>query len=107
MEITEKGNQMIIELTQKGKIEVLKYQILKTEDRMEDGRVCIVCFDIPEHVRSVREVFRRFLKKIGFEQVQKSVWQSQKDVCGLMFSLVKHLRIEKWVVVFNAEKILN
>lgn len=39
-----------------------------------DGRWRIVLFDIPEEKKSLRDIFRRHLQKIGFRELQKSVF---------------------------------
>jgi len=64
-------------LTKKGEQKVLKYKIdeLKiTEPKRWDKKWRLVIFDIPNSKKPAREVFRELLKRLGFVQLQKSVF---------------------------------
>jgi hypothetical protein len=103
LQIREEGGQVVMELTEKGKVEAFKQEIMSVRKRLSKSERCLVVFDIPENISKLRDVFRSFLIKAGFEQVQLSVWQSQFDVVGLLSGLVKQLDIEKWVQVYRAK----
>ena len=102
LQIKEKGNQIIINLTQKGKLEALKREILHNPTKLPRGMICLVTFDIPENVKKSRQVLRRFLKQAGFKQVHLSVWQSDNDVVDALQDLIDRLDIKKWVKVYTA-----
>jgi len=102
LQIREEGGLVVMKLTEKGKIEALKQEIISIKKKLPKSEQCLVVFDIPENISKLRDVFRSFLRKAGFEQVQLSVWQSQFDVIGLLSRLVKQLDIEKWVQVYRA-----
>jgi len=104
LNIQIKGNEVILELTEKGRLEAFKRQILNTQDELPDGKVCLISFDIPEHIRKTRNTFRNFLKKVGFKAVHQSTWGNQLDLVKPMSSLVKYLGISKWVKVYLAEE---
>ncbi|MEI8103755.1 MAG: hypothetical protein WCG84_02540 [Candidatus Moraniibacteriota bacterium] len=53
-----------------------------------DGKWRIVLFDIPEKRKSLRDVFRRHLQKIGFRELQKSVFVFPYDCEREMLSLI-------------------
>ena len=59
-----------IKLTNKGKIKLLE----NSKDNKADGKWRVLSFDIPENMRRKRDLFRRSIKRIGFKQVQKSLW---------------------------------
>lgn len=64
-------------LTDNGKKRVLQYKlnelrIIKT--LTWDGLFRMVIFDIPENKKGAREMFRRKLKELDFQQLQKSVF---------------------------------
>ncbi len=103
MKLEERGDEVIVELTQKGRTEALKQKILCEKKELSKGNVCLVGFDIPEYTRKTRSVFRQFLKKVGFKQLHQSVWYSELDLVVPLCELIKQLDIEKWVVVFKAE----
>ncbi|MFH1142735.1 MAG: CRISPR-associated endonuclease Cas2 [Candidatus Uhrbacteria bacterium] len=105
IEIREKGDFVFFELKRKGYLEALKQQVLHTTDELPDDLVCLVSFDIPENVKKVRNVFRDFLKKAGFEQVHLSVWQSRLNVIEKLAEYVRCMGIEKWVQIYKAERI--
>ena len=102
MTIKEKGDEIIINLTDKGKMKALKEAILKPADKLPDGMVCLVSFDIPENIKASRQVLRLFLKKANFKQEHLSVWKSDNDVLEPLHTLINDLKINKWVKVYTA-----
>lgn len=61
-----------------------------------DGQWRIVLFDIPEEKKSLRDVFRRHLQKIGFQEFQKSVFIFPYECEREIDSLVKLYEAEKY-----------
>ena len=104
VQIQEKGNEVIFELTHKGKIEAIKQKILSTTDLLPDNTICLVSFDIPENVSKTRLVFRRFLKQAGFRLAHLSVWESKLNVVEPFKELIEMLGIARWVRVYKAER---
>jgi len=102
--IREKGDKVIIELSNKGRLSALKESIINTHDELSSDMVCLVSFDIPEYVKQSREVLRNFLKRVGFSQVHKSVWQSRKNVIENLRALIDEMEVEKWVKVYQASE---
>jgi len=73
---TKEGNYNI-ELTEKGKIKALEYYFLREleiKDKKWDGKWRMLIFDIPERLRNGRDSLRRKIKKLGFCELQKSVF---------------------------------
>lgn len=73
----EKDGELQLTLEEKGKRRVLKYKIDQLsirETNKWDGLFRIVTFDIPEDKRIAREMFRKKLKELGFQRLQKSVF---------------------------------
>ena len=71
------NNQTIIKITKKGRKKFLNYKIkdLKIKKpEIWDKKWRIVIADIPEKKKVARNVLRSTLKRIGFYQLQKSVW---------------------------------
>ncbi len=63
-------------LTDKGKQRALRYNLetIEIPKQKWDGRWRIVIFDIPEIRRDARDALRELLKKMGFYELQKSVF---------------------------------
>jgi len=71
----EKTN--LIELTQIGKEKALKYffqEFRVTTPESWDKKWRLVIFDVPKDKKNLRDIIRQRLKKIGFYQLQKSVF---------------------------------
>lgn len=85
--LTKKDNYDILEITEKGRKEILKYDLEKMtikQSRQWDGWWRVVVFDIPEEQKIAREALRRLLRKLGFHKLQKSVfvipYECQKEI---------------------------
>lgn len=63
-----------------------------------DGNWTLVLFDIPEQHRSYRDYLRKFLKKLGFVQWQRSVWVTINDVSDWLNKVFKNwdLGLKLW-----------
>lgn len=81
--VIEKHNhQMYISLTQEGKRRAGRFQINAlsiAKPKRWDGKWRIVIFDVRHKQRIKREALRGFLKRLGFYQLQKSVWVHPYD----------------------------
>ena len=90
--ITEKKDETIIELSEKGKRKILSYKLEEMELKIGkwDGWWRMVIFDIPEKNRRGRDYFRSQLKYLNFYLLQESVlvtpWRCRDEV-----DFVKHL----------------
>lgn len=73
---TKEGNYKI-ELTEKGRLKALEYYFLKQlkiKDKTWDGKWRMLIFDVPEELRNGRNALRWKIKKLGFYELQKSVF---------------------------------
>lgn len=87
----QKGD--FVELTPKGKEIAKKYLVDQMEFRIPkvwDKKWRLVIFDIPEDKRSARDVLRDKLMRIGFIQLQKSVYVYPFD-CLKEIELIKDM----------------
>lgn len=67
----------IVKLTERGKLRILKFaldEIKIKKAKYWDGKWRIVLYDIPAKYRGDQTNFQRILKKLGFCQLQKSVY---------------------------------
>jgi DNA-binding transcriptional regulator PaaX len=75
--ITAKDGTSTIKLTEKGKLLATEYCFLKNlkiRDKKWDGRWRILIFDVPEKLRKGRNALRWKIRKLGFCELQKSVF---------------------------------
>ncbi|EKD85284.1 MAG: repressor in ring oxydation complex/phenylacetic acid degradation pathway related protein (PaaX) [uncultured bacterium] len=97
-------SEIIIKLTDAGKTEALWEKVRQLEG-VWDGKWRIVAFDIPESHSLTRNLFRRRLKELGFQLLQKSIWISKANCTDLIRKYINDLGISKWVSVLEAENV--
>ncbi|KKP42377.1 MAG: hypothetical protein UR31_C0016G0007 [Parcubacteria group bacterium GW2011_GWA2_33_14] len=85
--------------TEKGKLRALNLKLdgIKSKKQTWDRRWRMVAFDIPEKHKQGRDALRRRLIKIGFCELQKSVFIAPYDCREEIILLVKFFRLEKYV----------
>ncbi|MBI4262173.1 hypothetical protein HY624_01460 [Candidatus Uhrbacteria bacterium] len=100
----KKGNKLVIQLTEDGRIHYLRQQI-QCASSCIPGECIMVTFDIPEAARSARLHFRRFLKDCNFYQLQKSVWVCEKAVLPNLLQFIDITNVGQWVHAFVAKEV--
>ncbi len=100
---TEEG--LLCSLTQVGKKELQRREIIKKKEKLPAGQKCLVMFDIPEDARSGRHALRQFLKNADFKRIQLSVWESDRDIGEEVKKFIKRAGVSKWVIVFVGKKL--
>lgn len=90
-----------IEITNKGRLKIID-SIANSIPASK--KKYFVSFDIPEDLRSARDAFRRAIKGMGFVQVQKSLWATNKNITDLVEMAAYYYRIEKFVVTILADQ---
>ncbi len=101
-----KDGELGVEITKKGKeaLRNLSLEKISKEKRKEewDGKWRIVMFDIPEKKRKIRGLLRDSLKRMGFLQIQGSVWIYPYP-CEEIVTLIKsNVSLEREVVYMTA-----
>ncbi|MFA5051389.1 MAG: hypothetical protein WC499_04755 [Patescibacteria group bacterium] len=94
--LTAKGISKLLELKIKKKIE--------TKQKIKN-KYFVLIFDIPEKTRFRRDLFRRHLKELGFEQIQQSVWITQYNVLEEIKALIEIFGLNRYIKFFIAEKV--
>lgn len=82
-----------VRLTKKGLIK----HIENSNDCSTDGKWRFISFDIPEDLSRSRDQFRRSIKRIGFRQVQRSLWVSPYKKADQIDIIINELKIRKYV----------
>lgn len=95
--LTEKGNQLM------KTIESEELVIEKPEKW--DGIWRLVSYDIPEDFKKERDWFRGLLVKLGFVQVQKSLWLFPYDCKEEIAVMAQNLRVSHFVIYMQTDHI--
>ncbi|MBI5794333.1 hypothetical protein HZA87_04625 [Candidatus Uhrbacteria bacterium] len=95
--------RLFVELSNQGRLELMT-ESMQEHPRLPDGYVCLVLYDVPVDAKSGRDAFRYFLKNIGFEQEQQSVWKTDRDVLKEVKEFVISARLQKWVTIYLGKK---
>jgi len=105
-----KDGTITLTLTNKGKMKALTYkfeEIKLTKKNEWDNKWHIVMFDIPEKQRVARDIFRDKIKKIGFYELQHSVFAFPYECENELEYIIETYKISKWVRFGTLEKIDN
>lgn len=70
-----------------------------------DGSWYIVTYDIPESKKKLREILRENLKKLGFGELQKSVWVCPYNFLGEVEKIVKEYNLLSYVILAISDKL--
>jgi len=102
------GSQTIV-LTEKGKMRALTYHFEKIRIKRGkwDGKWRLVVFDIPEKLKTGRNALREKLKKIGFYELQKSVFILPYECKNEIDFIVEFFNFRKYVRFGVLESIDN
>lgn len=73
--------------------------------RLPSGHYLLVLFDVPETLRKKRDLFRRELRGLGFEPLQKSVWVTQCRVQDELRELIALLDFRQYARSLLVEEI--
>lgn len=74
--------------------------------KLDGNGQLMVIFDIPEDSADLRRKFRLLLIQLQFEQVQQSVWMSNKDYRAILDDSIIDLGLQDWVQLYEAARIL-
>lgn len=106
IQIVVEGKEKYIELTPKGikHSNTLKFDTLAIKHTAKwDQKWRVVIFDIPEKSHYNRDLFRDSLKRMGFIQIQKSVYAYPFECTKEITFLSEMLNIKKFVTTMISE----
>jgi hypothetical protein len=104
IKLQKEGVRVEYEITKNGKIAALEAIMKCTRSLLVKGEWILVVFDFPEPARKSRGVFRRLLKRVGFEREQLSVWRTNKNIFYEIDKIIVLLKIDRWVKVYLARE---
>jgi hypothetical protein len=106
LNVKDVKNRKAILITSRG-IKKLFEVGLKTNGRNKrpDKKWQMVLFDIPEVSRKSRDLFRKQLKYLGYQNLQKSIWVCPYDVLKITQKLIKNYKLDRFVRLLLVEEI--
>lgn len=110
LEIKEDKNYKYLEITEKGRHLLLKYQmesLTKTKPKKWDKKYRVVIFDISEQLRKVRDRLRDTLRSFGFIQLQASVWVYPYECQEIIDLLKQYLHLKGEMIYMTVDSIEN
>lgn len=108
--IKDNDGKISIEITEKGKRRLLEYDFENIELKVKrrdsrDSKWRLIIFDIPENLKSAREIFRRKLLQLGFIRLQDSVFASAYPCKKEIDFLCHFLEISDYVTLVSLNEI--
>lgn len=109
--LKETDGKFTVELTKNGRrrVEEIKFDDMAIKIPLVwDGKWRIIIFDIPEKQgKRARNALREKLQKLGFYQLQKSVWALPYPCEKEIHFLCELFNINRFVNIITADKIYN
>lgn len=99
-----------IKLTPKGKELIKKIQLEEIDINrpdLWDGNWHLVCYDIPEDKKQLRDYFRRKLINLGFKVIQDSLWIIPYECKQEIAVISQNLGISPFVAYLNTTYLPN
>jgi len=90
-----------VKFTNKAKMRIVD---VLAGDRGIGSKYYFISFDIPESKRAYRNKFRYAIKRMGFKQIQKSLWVSNKEVGDLVEAAAVEYEVNEYVAYFISER---
>ena len=105
--LTKEG--LVVKIRERGKIQILNYNLsdLKPPEPKWDGRWWLVFFDIDKKHSRVRDKLRGYLRQIGMEMFQESVFISPYDVTDQVKYLREILEIPNSIKIARLDLVEN
>ncbi len=93
-----------LELTEKGQAQLLRSSSFQFKrPKRWDGQWTIVSFDLPIAKNNIRDAVRFYLKRVGFTQLQKSVWVFPYDCPELIYLIKTEWKLTDELVYIRAK----
>lgn len=100
IEIEEADSNHAVRLTNKAKIKIIEKIAKKSS---ADKKYRYVSFDIPERLHDKRDLFRNVIKRMGFRQIQQSLWVTDKNIGGMVEIVAEEYDVSDYVAYIISE----
>ncbi|MBU4284702.1 CRISPR-associated endonuclease Cas2 [Patescibacteria group bacterium] len=106
LQVKDLKNRKAVMITDHGMKKIFNIGIkLKNRKQRPDKKWQMVLFDIPETSRRSRDLFRRQLKYLGYQNLQKSIFVCPYDVLKVTQQLIKNYKLQRFVRLLLVEEI--
>lgn len=99
-----------VKLTQKGRnlLKIIRLQEIKIEKPEKWNQIWhLVAYDIPNTRKKERDWFRRIIEKLGFYQIQESLWVFPYECKEEIAIISQDLSISPFVITMNTSNLPN
>lgn len=103
-----KNDEIFIKLTKKGRVQTLLHRIQAEhgiKDQKWDGKWRLVIWDIPESSNNERNRIRYFLKNVGFQRLQQSVYIRPRPLPADAVQYLKESGLIRFIHFLRVDKI--
>jgi DNA-binding PadR family transcriptional regulator len=110
VEVAEGEGMQVVRITNAGRRKVLKYaldELVIEKPKNWDRKWRLVSYDIPANLKSLRNLFRDYLKAWGFYPLQESVFLHAYPCENEIEFLREYLGVGEFVRIFTVSKIEN
>lgn len=94
-----RGRRAWPEITAAGKKRLRLVLPQYNEQRVWDGRMYLVTYDIPEKLHQQRDLLREFLERLGCAKLQESVYLTPYDPRDILRGFIKEREISGTIIV--------
>jgi predicted transcriptional regulator len=99
-------NRKAVMITPRGMKQLFEIELKVGEkNKRPDKKWQMILFDIPEVSRRSRDLFRKQLKYLGYQNLQKSIWVCPYDVLKATQELIKNYKLDRFVRLLLVEEI--
>ncbi len=110
VDITEKDEKQVVEITEFGKRRILKYaldELVIEKPKNWDGKWRLISYDIPVKLKRLRTIFNEYIRAWGFYPLHESVFLHAYPCLKQMEFLRGYLGIGEYVRFFLVDRIEN
>ena len=100
IKVEEKDGCESISFTNKARLAIVDKIAQRSKT---DNKYYLVSFNIPERLRLNRDKFRRTLKRLGFKQIQKSLWVLNKNVGSTVELAAIEYNVNSYIAYFVSD----
>ncbi|MBI2624642.1 hypothetical protein HYW67_04140 [Candidatus Parcubacteria bacterium] len=105
VKVSERGELLTFRLTEAGQRLAQQFSLERlaiSRPAVWDRAWRVVLFDIPEHARPARDALRAALRRLGFAQIQWSVFAHPYPCEAEVEQVVRAFNLERSVILFTA-----
>ena len=110
LKIATEGDRTFLKLTKKGKLNGLLQRVAeagKGKPKKWDEKWRLITWDIPESSHLQRNHLRRFVKNLGFHQLQKSVFIRPHEIPGDAVTYLEESGLIKFIRFMRVDRMDN